>query len=250
MTGNSERPARRNLLLIALLAAATLFAAYHEGFLPKISGLFWVLLAAGFSISTWLATSVSTRRLLALILGTYFIEYVKEAIGIQSDVWTYHGIGSQFTFGVWAWVLAGLVTYALATRVAARLVRKLRPPFPRWLNPLLLLLVASLVPLTLGDYWDGVGISFVLFYALVLAVGLYASARMDFAVFAGVVVTSWIVANPSEYVGSVSSGVWTFNYNPDYPPFFLLFGCWPLEILAQYSLSAFLSGEPLDQDNS
>jgi hypothetical protein len=71
---------------------------------------------------------------------------------------------------------------------------------------------------------------------------------MEFPVFAGIIITSWLVGNPSEYVGSVASGVWTFTHNPHYPPFFLLFGCWPLEILAQYLLSASIAKEPLDKD--
>lgn len=68
---------------------------------------------------------------------------------------------------------------------------------------------------------------------------------MNFSVFAGIVLTAWIVSNPSEYAGSVSSQVWIFLYNSDYPPCFLLFGCWPLEILTQYGLSAFLANELL-----
>jgi len=100
----------------------------------------------------------------------------------------------------------------------------------------------------LGKYWSGARGWFWSFYALLLIVGIYTSIRMDFAVFAGIVITAWIVSNPSEYIGSVNSGVWTFTHNPNYPPLFLLFGCWPLEILAQYLLSAFLADEPLDKD--
>lgn len=74
-----------------------------------------------------------------------------------------------------------------------------------------------------------------------------ATLRMPFPVFAAIAVSAWLVGNPSEFFGSASSGAWTFVHNPNYPPFFLVAGCWPLEILAQYSLSAFLAGEPLDE---
>ncbi|MBW1675093.1 MAG: hypothetical protein JRJ79_00470 [Deltaproteobacteria bacterium] len=243
---NNKRP--QNLLLVALLIIITLFTAFHEGYLLSISALFWGSLIAGFSISAWLALSISTRRLLSLMLGIFIIEYVKEAIGIRSRLWTYHGVGGHFNFGVWAWVLGGLVTYTLSIRVVIRLIRKLKLSLPGWLNPVILILISSLIPLTLGDYWIGAGGFFWSFYALLLIAGIYTSVRMEFAVFAGIVITAWIISNPSEYLGSVSSGVWTFTHNPDYPPFFLLFGCWPLEILAQYSLSAFLANEPLDKD--
>ena len=163
-------------------------------------------------------------------------------------MWTYHGVNGLYNFGVWAWVLAGLIVYTLSTRVVIRKLRKLKISLPRWLNLVILILISLLIPLTMGDYWSGAGDLFLSFYALLLILGIYASIRMDFPVFAGIVITAWIVGNPSEYVGSVSSGAWTFTHNPDYPPFFLLFGCWPLEILAQYLLSAFLVKEPLDKN--
>jgi hypothetical protein len=129
-----------------------------------------------------------------------------------------------------------------------RLIRKLKFSLPRWLNPVILTLLFLLIPVTMGDYWSGAGTLFWSFYAMLFIAGIYASIRMDFPIFAGIVVAAWIVGNPSEYVGSVTCNVWTFTHNPDYPPFFLLFSCWPLEILAQYLLSAFLANEALDKD--
>jgi len=181
------------------------------------------------------------------MLGIFIIEYVKETIGIRSNIWTYHGINGLYNFGVWAWVLGGLVAYTLATRVVIRLIRKLKFSMPRWLNPVTLTLLFLLIPLTMGDYWSGAGTLFWSFYAILFIAGIYASIRMDFPIFAGIVIAAWIVGNPSEYFGSVTCKVWTFTHNPDYPPFFLLFSCWPLEILAQYLLSAFLAHEALDK---
>jgi hypothetical protein len=240
----------RNILLVALLAAIMFFTAFHEGYLASISVFFWISLAAGIVICSWLALSISTRRLLSLFLVIFIIEYVKEAVGIRSKLWVYHGVGSQFNFGVWAWVLGGVVTYTLSTRVAIRLIRKLNVSPPMWLNPVILVLLFLSIPLTMGDYRSGTGLLLWSFYVLVLVVGGCASAKMGFPVFAGIVVTSWVVGYPSEYLGSVPSKIWTFVHNPDYPPFFLIFGCWPLEILAQYTLSAVLANEPLNLDLS
>lgn len=238
----------RNLMLVALLAIIMLFTAFHEGYLPSISLLFWISLIAGFSISSWLAFSISNRRLLSLILVIFIIEYIKEAIGIRSKLWVYHGINGHFNFGVWAWVLGGVVTYTLATKVAIRLIRKLKFSPPKWLNPIILLFIFFSIPLTMGDYIIEAGVLLWSFYILVLIVGIYVSTLIDFPVFAGIVVTAWLIGYPSEYAGSVPSKIWTFVHNPDYPPFFLVFGCWPLEILAQYSLSAVLAKETLDKD--
>lgn len=239
---------QRNLLLVSLLMVITLFTIFHEGYLRIISPIFWITLIIGFSISIWLALTVSSIRFVSLILTIFIIEYIKETIGIRSGVWTYHGIGRSYNFGVWAWVLAGVITYTLSTRIVIRLIRKLKISWPGWLKPVIIIVVASLIPLTLGDYRNGAGWLFWLLYAVLFIAGIYASIKMEFPVFAGIIIASWLVGNPSEYVGSAASGVWTFTHNPHYPPFFLLFGCWPLEILAQYLLSAFIAKEPLDKD--
>ncbi|MHC4084153.1 MAG: hypothetical protein ACYSU3_01570 [Planctomycetota bacterium] len=247
MTNGNNNTRARNLVLIVLFGLITVFTAFHEGYFPLISTLFLASLIAGYLISVWLAFSVSTRRLLSLILAIFIIEYVKESIGIRSRLWTY-GVKGHFNFGVWAWVLAGLVAYTLSTRVVIRLIRKLKFSMPRWSNLIILILIFLLIPLTMGKYRSGADCLLWSFYGLLLIAGIYTSIRMDFPVFAGIVITAWIVSNPSEYAGSAGSGVWTFTHNPNYPPFFLLFGCWPLEILAQYSLSAFLANEPLDKN--
>lgn len=236
-----------NLVVIAILLIITIFTVYHEGYFSIISVPFLLSILAGFALVIWLSCHVTTKRLLALILVIFIIEYIKETIGIRSWMWIYHGIDGQYNFGVWAWVLGGLATYTLSTRITIRLLKKSNLPALRWLNPILLILIFILLMGTLGEYREGAGWLFYLFYILLLVGTLYASIKIDFIVFAGIVVTAWIVGNLSEYSGSIASGVWTFPLNPNYPPVFLLFGCWPIEIMAQYSLSAFLSGEPLNE---
>lgn len=244
----TDNPRARNLLLIALFFTVTFFSAFHEGYLPSISAIFWVFIGIGLVLSIWLALRASTKRLLSLIIGIFIVEYLKETIGIRSGLWVYQGVNRFYNFGVWAWVLAGLSVYTLSTRVVIRQIRRLKLSLPRWLNLVILLLIFSLIPLTLGKYWGGIGGLFWFFYALLLIIGIWTSIRIDFSVLLGIVVTSWFISNLSEYLGAMTSGIWTYTHNPDYPPFFLLFGCWPIEILVQYSLSAFLANEPLDKD--
>jgi hypothetical protein len=190
---------------------------------------------------------ISSRRLLALIFVVFTFEYVKEALGMKSGLWDYHCIGGQFVFGVWAWVLAGLICYTLATRVTGRLLKRIKNLGTGPTNAVIVVLLFAGIPWTMGPYRDDTGIVIWLFYISVLMVGLVASVRMDAALLTGIVFTAWIIGFPSEYVGSVSSRIWTFPHNPDYPPFFLIFGCWPLEILAQYAISALIADEPLNQ---
>lgn len=246
MERQSLKDRSRNFALAVLFFAATLFSAFHEGYAKLISVYFWIAIFAGFGVVCLLACKVSARRFIALVATIFFIEFFKETMGIQAVMWVYHGRGGQYLFGVCAWVLGGLVAFTLATGIAIRLLRKLKITLPGWANLLVLVLVAAFIPLTLGDYRENAGPLFWGFYLMLLLGGGYAAMRMDFAVFAGIVVAAWLVGNPSEYLGSVTSKVWTFPHNPDYPPLYLVFGCWPLEILAQYALSAFLADEPLD----
>jgi hypothetical protein len=236
----------KNLFIVFLFIVITLFTAFHEGYLPLISMPFWVSIVGGFSISLWLALGVSTKRLLSLILGIFIIEYIKETIGIRSGMWEYHGTNGFYNFGVWAWVIGGLAAYTLATKIVIPRMQRVKLSIPSWVNPLLVTAIFLLVLLTLGNYRDGAGILFWSFYIALYISCFYLSLKIDFPVFAGIVIASWILGTPSEYLGSAASNIWTFTHNPDFPPFFLVAGCWPLEILAQYSLSAFLADEPLN----
>lgn len=238
----------QNLLLVVMFIIVTLFTAFHEGYFPLITTFFWFSLIAGFSMALWLAWSVSTIRLLSLMLCIFIIEYIKETIGIRAGLWEYHGNNGYYNFGVWAWVMGGVSVYTLSTRVVIRQIRKLNLSLPKWSNPLAITLIALVIPLTLGEYRQGVGILFFSFYAVLVATCIYVSTRMEFPVFAGIVLTAWALGFPGEYGGSVLSRVWTFTYNPDYPPLFLVVGCWPVEILFIYSISAFIAKEPLDKD--
>jgi hypothetical protein len=110
----------------------------------------------------------------------------------------------------------------------------------------LVAVISSLLFLTLGEYWSGVGVLFLVLYSVLIVAALFVSTKIDFDILVGLVVTSWVVGNLGEYAGSVDSGCWTFTHNPDYPPAFLLPGCWPLEIMAQYAFSALVADEPPD----
>jgi len=191
-----------------------------------------------------------SERLLSLMLVIFIIEYIKETIGINANMWKYHGLNSFYNFGVWSWVLGGMTVFWLAVRLVIRAMRRLTASFPRrcnLLNPVMVLIIFALIPLTLGNYRSGAGGWFWGLYAVLFLVTLVTSLSMDFPVFLGLVITTWFFGFVSEYVGSVPNHLWTFPHNPNYPPFFLIMGCWPLEIFTQYALSAFLANEPLDK---
>lgn len=246
MTEELAQQSRRNIVLVSLFIAVLLFTAFHEGYVPLISLTLWGSIGFGLALSLWLAFRISTARLVSLMLIITFLEYVKESIGIRSGMWVYHGIKGFYLFGVWLWVLAGLAVFTLSTQIVIPRLRHLTVSPPKWVNPVLLILLYLVILLTIGPYAPGASVLFWSFYTIVLIYGLYVSLNMGFATLAGLVLTAWLGGNISEYVGSVASQAWTFPQNPMYPPLYLLFGCWPLEVVAQYALSGFLAGETLE----
>jgi uncharacterized protein (DUF362 family) len=243
-TRRGRRTCARNLVLVVLSFGSLLFAAWNEGYLANFSLPFELLLAGGLALSVWMAIRASTVRFFVLLLTIFFVEYVKETLGIRTGLWTY--AHEQYLFGVLAWVLGGTSAFVLASGVLIPLLRKIPRELPRWLNLGLVLVLFALIVLTAEPLQPGTELIYWAFYALLLALALMGARRMPWQVLVGIVLSAWIVGNPSEYLGSVQSEFWTFKGDPKYPPFYLLAGCWPIEILVQYSLSAFLAGEPLD----
>lgn len=237
----------QNYLIVGLTLAVTLFTAWHEGYFAFISVSFWIFLALGFGLAFWVAAQISSRRLLSLAVSIFIMEYIKETIGIRAGLWVYHGVNGFYNFGVWAWVLGGISAYTLGTRIIRPLIRRLQPGVSHRRQVAIIGILFLLIPLGLGGYWGGTGAWFWGFYILTLAADLWVASRVDFPLLAGMVAAAWLVGNTGEYLGGPVSGVWTFPRDPRYPPLFLLFGCWPLEILAQYALSAVLANEALDQ---
>ena len=170
----------RNLVFLALLIVVILFSAYHEGYLPLISVPFWGSIIAGFAIAGWLALGISTKRFLSLVLVIFIVEYIKETIGMKSHMWSYHGTAGHYNFVVWVWVLAGLVVYTLSTKLVIRVIRKLRWPVPGWVNPVILIIISLVIPLSMGDYRSGAGVLFWSFYAVVFAVCISVSIKTEF----------------------------------------------------------------------
>jgi hypothetical protein len=244
---NSNPDCPRNFLVIALLLAVTGFTALQEGYFPLISLYFALVLLSGFGLCFWLACAISTKHLLALILSIFIIEYIKETIGIISGLWVYHGIQGAYNFGIWCWVLGGLGTYTLATRIIIPGLRKLNLPVTGRVNVRIVVALFVLIPITLLGYWHGTGGWFWSFYLLILLVCINLAPRLDFPVLAGLVAAAWLIGIPAEYVGGVASQVWTFPLNPHYPPVYLVIGCWPLEILTQHGVAALVASEPLNQ---
>jgi len=225
----------------------TVYTGYVEGFLPLISTGLWIALLCSFVLSVRLALTVPTKYLLALVFVVIVLEYCKETIGVSTRMWSYNGKAGQYLFGIWLWVSASLSAFALARELLHRWQGWRRIRLPSTANALLLLFAAALVRLTLGEYAPHATVVFWGFYAVLVMTSVWASLRMPFPLLATCVVLSWLVGATSEYLGSIDSGAWTFAHSTHFPPIYLLAGCWPLEIVAQFSIAAVLVGGSLGE---
>jgi hypothetical protein len=249
MTQQSGSNASNNLLLVCLLVVTIFFTAWNEGYLGIIAWPFALVLLAGLGMMVWLALTASPARFLSLVTSIFAVEYIKEALGIYYGFWIYHGHPGSFVFGVWAWVLGGLTCYTLATSGLAPLLRKLPHPTSRRWNSALIVGFALLGVFLMRDRTAQAGWLFWIFYLILTLIALLRAPRFDFPSFFGLVISAWAVGNISEYMGSTWSGIWTFPRDPNYPPLFLLFACWPIEIVAQTSVAALLV-PPSDAETS
>lgn len=242
----TEPTRARNAGIIVLLLGALLFSAVEEGYLSLITPIFAVAIAAGFALSFWLAVRLSAARIAALTATILLLEYVKETIGVLSGLWAYHGNEGRYCFGIFAWAVGGLSAHSLSTGVIIPLLQRLRLSLPRWLNLAVVVPILVALPATLGPYRARAGAEFGAFYLLLSAAMLLSAIVMDFRSFAGIVAAAWLAGNLSEYAGSIASGAWTFVHDATYPPFFLLFSCWPMEIAVQHTLAAWLAVESVN----
>jgi hypothetical protein len=156
----------------------------------------------------------------------------------------------------WIWWFWGLYAALFVATVAAARGVEFSDLFGYRISPNLaiVLLVIVIIPLTLGRYGDPANpggsdwLKWSLgFYIVLLLLTLETANRMDSPIFLGLLLTTWVVAIISEYTGAIQNGIWEFTNDKVFPPFFLVIGCWPLEIFTQYRLSAVLAKEPLDK---
>jgi uncharacterized protein (DUF362 family) len=253
----------RNLLLVFILLVVTVACAFQEGYLAIQDGnlvragstIFWTVLFGGSLVVFWLALSISTKRLVALVIAIILVEYCNQTLGTKLGLWKYPLSPNSYFFAIMIWVFASLFAYAGAWKAVVRLTMKSIRLLPKTLNPVipivLLLVIWFTGPAVIkessgAEHWYNLRHLFWLFFAILLFIGTIACIMVDFRVVAGVIISAWIVGFISESAGGCG-GLWKFPlFEQDWsPPVFLVVGCWPLEILAQFALSAWLAGEPL-----
>lgn len=232
---------RNNLLVVVAVIFMAAFTARQEGYIPLISALFSVVLAGAACVSIWLAFNIATKRLVALVFVVIVMEYLNQTIANNTGLWTY--ARPSLMFSVWIWVLASMTSFALARLVVTPILARIETPIPRSFNTILIVGLAGVGLLLMGPSRPQASLEFWILYSLLFAVAVYASFKMEFSIFAALAIVAIAVGIPSEYFGSTGNGSWSFPFDPDFPPWYLVLACWPLEIVAQYFLSGLLVGE-------
>jgi uncharacterized protein (DUF362 family) len=228
-----------NFAWVLGLAVALLFTAFREEYVGIVDWRFAAVLLCGLGSMAFLALVETTGRISSLIVAVFVIELVKEALGIKYGLWEYQGKDRRFLFGVLSWVIAGVSIFTLAKWIVAPFVRILVPTKTRKLHLPILLGLAGLT-FALDLPVSKVGPWFWGLYAILIFVGVWRSRRCDLAMLLALIATGWGVGNLSEYLGS-QAGIWIFPGHLNYPPLYLLFGLWPIELIAQVSLSRLLA---------
>jgi len=190
---------------VFLVCGTLLYTARHEGYWPHISVLFWIVLAIGMAVGLWATTLFSTQRMVAIAVVAFTVEYVKEALGIETGAWRY--AYEQFSFGVWAWVLATLTCCALAVGLVVKIMVRLRIAIPRWVGPTVMLGLGVFIPATMGAYRGGTNLAYWSLYAVLVAVCVLGARRMGSNLCLAVVLGALALGFPYEYASAINSGI-------------------------------------------
>lgn len=267
MSVDQVREKLTNVFVVLLVLAVTVAAGFQEDhirilengslwFKPGVDGaIFWVLLAAGFLLVFWLALTITTLRLVSFVVAVVIIEYFNQTIGTRLDLWHYSSPQQTYLFGICVWVTASLFAYLGASKAVCRLSMRSWLKWPRWFNPVVIIALLAIIwylgpakvkELDFQDAWYSDSHLFWLFFVALAVVGALASLWADSRLIIGIVISAVIVGFISESSGAAAT-IWKFPGSEQTfcPPVYLILGCWPLEILAQFALSALFAGEAL-----
>ncbi|MEK6656819.1 MAG: DUF362 domain-containing protein [Nitrospirota bacterium] len=237
-----------NLLFITLLGLAVYISMAVEGYLSLLNQSFSISLLILFIFSLWTAWLMSLKRLILLGLAGFYIGYITQVVGTKSGLWIYNGTHNSFVFAGLIWAISSIAMYGLSVKVLKVAFRIVSDYIKKFSGPFFVSILFLIIIITIKEYRAGLSFVFWAYYITLFAFAVYISYITDFQSILRLTIAAWIVGNLGEYLGS-QSGLWTFPHNSNYPPLFLVISFWPLEFIAQYSISGLLTKEPLQLKN-
>lgn len=235
-----------NLLVLLAVAGAGGVLLVLEGYLPQVNAAFAAYTALVVGVGLWFgAFEMSRRRLLATAAVAALGGFATQVVGVDvAGLWSYRGAHETYFFVPSTFVFASTLAYGLTVLVLGPRLRRVITRLPRGWN---VALVAALLGAALagGASQGALGKPlFVGYYAALGLFGVYASLLMDLGTLVALVLAAVFVGAASEMLGA-RSGLWTFTGTGWVPPWWLVLGSWPLEILLHYGLGGLLAREPL-----
>ena len=232
-----------SVLGVALAGAALV---WFEGYVPFLRWPFVVYTGLVLASVAWVAFfDITTKRLLGLIVVAGLFGLATQWVGASSNrFWEY--ARPSYWLAAPMFICAATLAYGLTISWLVPLLR-------RWglRRRLLPLPALGLVIVPLGVLaLDAPGpeltspTSFWLYYALLAAIAWGVAMLVDVATWVALAVAGLLLGMASETLGA-ASGLWSFAHHHPWPPAFLLFGSWPLEVIAHWGLSALLARESL-----
>lgn len=233
-----------NLLILSILGLAIYISMAIEGYIQLLNLTFGISLAILFFFSLWTAWSMSLKRLIILGLAGFYFGYITQVVGTKSGLWIYNGRYKSYVFAALIWAISSIAMYGLSVKVLKIGFTIASDYIKRFSGTIFVAILFLIIIITLKEYRAGLGPVFWAYYITLFAFAVYVSYIIDFQSILRLTIAAWIIGNIGEYLGS-QSGLWTFPFNPDYPPLFLVISFWPLEFIAQYSISGIIAKEPL-----
>jgi len=210
---------RTNFFILLLLAEASLFGFYMDGYLMK-SLFFDFNFILAIIVSILAAVRMKTRNLLAIILSSALVMFVVEAGITSTGIVKYAGSEGPSLFVVSGWALLMVAIFGIADLLRLWLERLgIFEKLERWRPlPAAASVLAFYLFFYLEDYFDVAGQQVLAIYAVMALLGIFFSCKCSVDWNAALVVVSIALGGYMELVG-MFAGMWSYSLTKGLPIF-------------------------------
>jgi Domain of unknown function (DUF362) len=231
---------KNNIILIILIALASIVGFYQDGYLWRSTLLFELSFLAAIILCVVAAARMKTKHLAALLLSTAAVSTVVEHTNTAAGLLAYTGSRDVSLFIVSGWMVIMVVILQISDLAA------------RWLSILGIFkklqsfnnlpFILSLILFAMFMNWEGylaiAGKNVLMMYAIMAAIGLLYSTKHSIEWNASLMIAAIIVGGYMELIGSLA-GFWQYGFKESLAVFIVL--SWPINSWAVHGL-AYLVG--------
>jgi len=213
---------RNNFFTVLLLAEASLFGFYMDGYLMR-SLFFDLNFLLAILVSILAAVRMKTRNLLALILSSAFVSFVVEHAITSDEIVIYTGSAGPTLFAVSGWVMLLIAIFGISDLLRQWLARlHIFDKLSGWRAlPFAAAVAAFSLFFYLEGYFEVAGREVLVMYAVMALLGLFYSNRCSIDWNASLVIASIAVGGYMELLGTLA-GLWSYSLTDAMPIFITL----------------------------